>query len=82
MSRDKGRVMADLRGRPIHEVGPATTPHVPADVDPDAPKCVGCGRYHGSIGEGDQCLIRTIHKLRREVADLRLAMTIEDRGGS
>jgi hypothetical protein len=33
-------------------------------VDPYAPKCVGCGRYHGSVNLELRCLRDTIRRLR------------------
>lgn len=57
--------MADDKGRPIHEsahVSPLGG--VPANVDPNAPKCVACGRYHGSVNASTRCLEVEMRRLR------------------
>jgi hypothetical protein len=58
--------MADDKGRPIHEPARSVSPigGVPANVDPNAPKCVACFRYHGGTNEGIRCLEDEVRRLR------------------
>jgi hypothetical protein len=72
--------MADNAGRPIHEnlpVSPIGGVAANVDVDPDAPRCVACGRYHGGTTEGIRCLEREIIRARNAATQLarRLAIT-------
>jgi hypothetical protein len=66
--------MADDKGRPIHEsspvspIGGVAANATPAGVDPHAPKCVACGRYHGSINVSTRCLEDKVRELRAELA--------------
>jgi hypothetical protein len=57
--------MADDKGNPIHAiVPPASEWKGPANVDPHAPKCVACFRYHGGTNEGIRCLEDEVRRLR------------------
>jgi hypothetical protein len=54
-------------------------PPLPDDqkpVDPNSPKCLGCGRYHGSIGIEMNCLRAALLQARQDAKipdDLRKA---------
>lgn len=41
-------------------------------IDPDTPKCYGCGSYHGSTNVELACMRRTIAELRRAPARAEL----------
>lgn len=45
------------------EAAPAPTVGV-KPVDPNSPKCVGCGRYHGSVNVELKCMRDEIVRLR------------------
>lgn len=63
-------------------------PDAQKPVDPDTPKCHGCGRYHGSAGVELSCLRKAIAELRKAPAhaeldrlrqELRIAARVADR---
>jgi hypothetical protein len=59
--------MADDAGRPIHDpslVSPIGGTAANENVDRHAPKCVGCGRYHGGVNVATRCLEDTVRALR------------------
>jgi hypothetical protein len=51
-------------------------PDAQKPVDPNSPKCLGCGRYHGSVGVEMNCLRRALVEVRQDAKisdDLRKA---------
>jgi len=59
------------RAEQNQEWGAAPPPDHEKRVDPNTPKCRGCGRYHGSVNQQLACLRFTIGKRDQEISLLR-----------
>lgn len=69
------------------EFGAAPPPDDKKKVDPNAPRCVGCGRYHGGVNVKLNCLSSAIRQrdqqiatLKTEIASLNLRLRLERDG--
>jgi hypothetical protein len=69
--------MADDQARPIHSWAVADDPTSAQGVDPHAPKCIACGRYHGGVNQGALCLEHEIRRLRAAAVAREPASVLE-----
>lgn len=68
-----------LRGEQAKEFGAAPPADDKKPVDPNTPKCAGCGRHHVEVNITHEraelnCLRATVIRQRQEIADLRVEM--------
>jgi hypothetical protein len=65
-SKPSGSMPVGLTNRELGiESQPASTDDKP--VDHTAPKCIGCGRYHGGVNALIACLEKTVLSLRSKL---------------
>jgi hypothetical protein len=55
-------------------------PTGPKPVDRNAPKCVACGQYHGSVNVVRACLERKVIEQRDEIQALERRLRLERAG--
>jgi len=56
--------------KPIDSVPVPESVPQPVIVDKNAPKCVACGRYHGSVNRGIACVQEALEKSRERIREL------------